>query len=118
MMPKRFTQLASGTWPSGRSKSIAILRAVPTDLRTKYGISFTPNSDDLSDFDEAILVLDSGRFIDLIHRKTPSQEIDVWIDSLDSSADALYELAETLGLEQRSFTWTAQPLRDASADEK
>jgi hypothetical protein len=105
---KSFEQVGSGRWASGIEKPVAILTAEPHQLAENYALRFTRGQDDLDEFQEAAIRLNSGRAVLLIRYKhSPGPGTTVSIDREDHANDAIRELRKALRLKQADLSWVA-----------
>lgn len=105
MSHRSFEQPSDATWPSGRDKPIAVIKASPSELES-LGIVFVGGRDDLDTFKQAGLRLPSGRLILLQrYQHEPKDGTAAYADYEDNTAEAQAELASALGLPADAFSW-------------
>jgi len=101
-----YKQVQKGRWPSGADKAIAVLRAEPKELEERYGLRFSRGQDELDEFQQAALRLDSGRPVLLTrYRRSPAGGTTVSVDRRASALDSLEDLVEALELRKREISW-------------
>lgn len=85
-------------WPSGRKKGIGHIRLTPTELGARCALSFNTGTDDLDDFVEVVLGLESGRLVQLMHRPHPDYGFDVFADEREETKARMDEVIAHLRL--------------------
>ena len=104
-MPLR--QIQQPIWPSGRTRSIAVLHFEPSHIARRFGVQFHHERDDLDEADVAAVQLPSGRLLLFVrYLGNPSSGTEVAADSRDDPEAARRELLETLDLDQTAVKWT------------
>jgi|SRR5215212_2752460 len=102
----KFQQLFVPThWPSGDGVPVAKLEMGPGELAERFGIRFARGSDDLDEFEEAGIVLDSGRPLLLMRYEGEPPGTNLLIDAADNAAEARNEFLRAFGLNADAFSW-------------
>jgi hypothetical protein len=111
-MQRAITQVPPDPWPSGYGEIIAMLDMGSESLATRYNLKWFESTDNLGDYDAAMIQLRSGRRLGLVrHHGDPEPGTEVHADVQDDVHDAIRELLQALDLPEESVTW----LRDAVA---
>lgn len=111
MLP-HITQVPPEPWPSGYGEIIAMLDVEADALAARCGLQWFQGTDNLADYDAAIVQLPSGRRLALVrHHGDPEPGTEVHADVHDDVQDAIRELLEGLELPDTVVTW----MREAQA---
>jgi hypothetical protein len=101
-----FRQVEMERWPSGKDRSIAVVRMEPPELETRYGLIFSDEHDDLDYLSEAAVLLPSGRRLLFVrYRRNQAPGTEVRTDGDDDPQSARDELLRALGMDETIFSW-------------
>lgn len=94
-------------WPSGDSKTVAVLRSTPEELEAKFGLKFEHCSDDLDGYDiAAVAVGEIGQLWLWRYEHAPEGATEVVVDSAVTNSRALASLDELLEPLKTRVVWT------------
>jgi hypothetical protein len=94
-------------WPSGGSRSAALLDAPPQAVEAACGLAFRAGLDDLDYYRAAGVELASGRRVGLLWRERAAEPhgLELLVDAADEPAAARAEVLAALGLDERCVIW-------------
>lgn len=105
-MQSTFVQVAPRPWPSGYGEIIALLDVASESLAARHGLQWFEGTDNLGDYQAAIVQLPSGRRVGLArHHGTPEPGTEVHADVHDDVHEAVQELLRALDLPEHAVTW-------------
>lgn len=101
-----YTQIEPTSWPSGYGDAIAVVRVAPDRFARAHGLSFFRGSDNLDEYEAALVRLRSGRMLGLLrHLGVRATETEVHADSADDFAAALREFLDAFRLSVDDLAW-------------
>lgn len=103
-------------WPSGYSRTVAVLSLSPQDLEHRASICFTRAADDLDALDLAVLndpVV--GQLFLQRYLRSPESGTELLVDAAISRSDALDALKRQTGLHKEDLAWLTELESDPRA---
>lgn len=108
-MKPRIIQVPPQRWPSGYGEIVAMINEPFESLVARYSLRPFEGTDNLGDYDAAIIQLPSGRRVGLArHRGDPDPGTEVHADSHDDAGAVARELLDVMGLPPATCTWLRQ----------
>ena len=96
----------SRRWPSGDSTPLAVLTAEPSELASRFRLTFEEARDDLDELELAAILLADGSQAWLYkHRSDPNPGTVVRVDAGADLAEAKDLLRHALDLDDDDFLW-------------
>lgn len=92
-------------WPSGDGVPVARTVIEPGEFAERFGIRFSRGSDDLDEFEEAGIILDSGRPVLLMRYAAEPPGTNLFVDAADDAAEVRDEFLACFGLTAEAFAW-------------
>jgi hypothetical protein len=105
-MQLQIKQVPPEPWPSGYGEIVAMLDVEADALAVQCGLEWFQGTDNLADYDAALVQLPSGRRLGFVrHHGNPEPGTEVHADVHDDVHDAVRELLEALELSATAVTW-------------
>lgn len=115
-MKRAITQVPPKPWPSGYGEIVAMLNVPPESLATRHSLKWFEGTDNLGDYDAAIVQLSSGRRLGLAwHHRDPEPGTEVHADAHDDVHDAVRELLQALELPEDVVTWMREAVPEPAS---